>query len=421
MFSCVLLRCGDKQDDADVLLAEEATISVQVVSSLGRGVTALHYVVEESRDLLLCIPSTIRSRSGCTQEVKVTGCHFDIENEGRTTLKLAKQEENYPNQAKDLPSYAAIRRGLHSSISPNDTMIYLGRFEGKITLTVHIEFLLRLPLESSSHHILDNNIIAKKLSYSLNYASYAQILDVSHSCSVMDKFDWKFKDESHQMMLVKYDTVHDLHEMDEVPSITIKLSSEGSSQSACCMCLSSGKSSGWVDRTGIDTSRDKIYDGVMIASSRVTPEQLAVVPKNCINNGSNRCVSPSEFVFLVDCSASMNPFIDSVTAALITCIKSLPEGCFFNMIAFGSSFRQLFYKESMEYSRSNARKAVDFANHLKANLGGTELLPSLRWIFKNARKTDMPCQVFIITDVDQVVKDVPYVLRTIRKNRSYSR
>lgn len=50
---------------------------------------------------------------------------------------------------------------------------------------------------------------------------------------------------------------------------------------------------------------------------------------------------PSEFVFLMDCSGSISgKNIQAAADMLIMCIKSLPEGSFFNVITFGSTFIQ---------------------------------------------------------------------------------
>lgn len=443
MFSCTLLRCGEKPKDTEVLVAEKATLDIQVVSNAGRGTANCDYVVQESRgDLVLCVPSMINVSNGSTQKVKLTGCHLDVVDEGRTSLQLKKLDCDYPVQAKKLPSYATIKEGLSNSFSPNDTIFHLGYFESSTALTIHIEFLLNFSSPSTlpyPSHVLENGVLAKQISYNLKFASHVQIIDVSpaSSPSNFSDFYWFHTDRTEQVVHVTYDTVCDMHNMDERPSICVKMA--GQCPVACCVCLkNSNKNSSWhqslqqcyggmgrVCKEGASTSDEKTIDGVMMVSGTLTPDYLSGVCESCLNGGGevdlgSARLSPSEFVFLVDCSASMNSFVDHAVSTLITCIKSLPEGCFFNIIAFGSSFRQLFH-ESKEYSKSYVKNAVDFANQLSANLGGTELIPPLKWIFKNARKSDMPCQVFLITDMDQEVKDVPYMLSTIRKNRHHTR
>lgn len=445
MFSCAVLSCGGKPE-ANVMVAEKASLDVQVVSNVGRGNAICDYTVEKTHgELLLCVPSVISLRDGSTQEVKLTGCHLDVVKEGRTSLDLTKLDGDYPVQIKNLPNYATVRKGLNNNISPNDIILHLGHFEPKTVLTIHIDFLLKLSSFSSSVpcYVLENGILAKQISYRLKFASHVQIVDVSSSCSPSSFLDfcWFHTDRTEQVVHVSYDTVCDMHKVDETLSICIKMAGHHHTQSACCICLKkSSKTSSWQQQQqhygGMEIDceeKDEMtrrgdegaIDGVMMVSSRLTPDQLPGISESCTNGGGRigsglNCLSPSEFVFLVDCSASMNPFIDSVVSTLIICIRSLPEDCFFNMIAFGSSFRQLFH-ESKECSKSHVKYAVDFANQLKANLGGTDLLPPLKWIIKKARKSDMPCQVFVITDVDQEVKDVPYMLSSIRKNRHHMR
>ena len=445
MFSCALLCCGDK-GETNVLVADKATVDVRVVSSAGQGsVTCVYQVENSGGELVLHVPSVINLKGGSTLEVKLTGCHLNVVNEGRTSLKLLKLDGDYPVQTKNLPSYETVKKGLFSNVSPSDVILHLGHFEPKTELTIHIEFLLKLfflpDLSNMSGpcHILESGILAKQISYKLKFASQVQIMDVSPSShSLFVDFSWHYTDRSKQVVHASYETVCDMQEEDEAPSIYIKMANQNHAQSECCTCLkkscktSSRKQSDYGDmmtnyEEDDNTRRgdENATEGMMMISIRNTPDQLPRMSEICMN-GEERIgsalasLSPSEFVFLVDCSASMNLFIDNVVSTLITCIKSLPEGCFFNMIAFGSSFRQLFH-ESKEYSKSYVKYAVEFANQLKANLGGTELLPPLKWIFKKARKSDMPCQVFVITDVDQEIKDVPYMLKTISKNRHHTR
>ena len=427
MFSCVLLQCGGKREDSTALLAEKATVDIQVVSTVGRGTATLNYVVGENRDLVVCIPRSITSKNGCSEEVKVTGCHFDVTDEGRTTLQLVKQDDHYSTQVKSLPTFATVRKGLANSISADDTIIHLGRFEPKSGITIHIKFLLRLIHKSLTCHVLDNNIMAKKVLYSLSYASQVNILGVSSTSSVFSQFEWKFKDNSQKAVSVQYSTESGLHEMDEMPSLSIELSKQVVKQSECCVCLKSSGS----DHEPQPASRIQpaLPDGIMVASCKLSPDQLSnATARNCSikkgggtrSGGSSLLPPPSEFVFLVDCSASMNPYNDSLGPTLTTCLKSLHEGCYFNLIQFGSSFRCLS-SQSLEYTGANVRRAINYAYSLKPTLGGTELFLPLQWAFKHARKMEMPCQVFVITDVDQEVKDMAHIFNAIKKNRHYSR
>lgn len=442
MFSCILVQgCeepeGDDNGTGEFLVAERVCLDVQVVSNAGRGTAECRYAIDrDCKDVVACVPSTICVKDASTQQVKVTKCRMEVQKDGHTlhhsSLQLTKLDSEYSDHAKNLPSYVKIKKSLNRSVVQEDLILYLGHFEANTTATLKFEFLLQLkmvaehPSAPSTHsplyYVIDNNIPSQHVTYKLRLASHMHVINVSptSSSNPLTNFSWFYVDRTKQVIQVSYEAAQLRGNSSSDASFGIEMSGNhaNSVQSACCSCLV--QTSTFTPRhTFLAAEMEEEYDGVMMLSSRITKDQLL---GGCLRTRDPPRIPtcPSEFVFLVDCSASMNPFIDSVIATLITCIKSLPEGCYFNMIAFGSNFCQLFH-ESKEYSKSSVKKAVDFANQLKASLGGTELLHPLKWIYKSSRKEEMPCQVFIITDVDQEVKDIPYVLSTIKKHRHYAR
>jgi von Willebrand factor A domain-containing protein 5 len=84
----------------------------------------------------------------------------------------------------------------------------------------------------------------------------------------------------------------------------------------------------------------------------------------------------NEFIFVVDCSGSMEheSKISSARQALLLFLKSLPVGCPFNIIRFGSRHEKLFDEITKTYTEETLRKAEDYAKHMHADLGGTELV-----------------------------------------------
>ena len=105
-----------------------------------------------------------------------------------------------------------------------------------------------------------------------------------------------------------------------------------------------------------------------------------------------------EFIFLVDRSGSMGgEFIKSAGETLILFLKSIPPGCSFNIIGFGSNYESLF-PSSVPYNQENLDKAIHHAEHVDADLGGTELLPPLQFIFGQPLLEGLPRQVFVLTD-----------------------
>src|ERR1044072_7348540 len=93
--------------------------------------------------------------------------------------------------------------------------------------------------------------------------------------------------------------------------------------------------------------------------------------------------------------------------ALELLLRSLPEGCYFNVVSFGSLHDSLFPRSQL-YSEDSLSKALSLAQTMTSNYGGTEIFSALKWAFENSR-SDMPTSVFLITDgavwnVDQIVE-----------------
>ena len=105
-----------------------------------------------------------------------------------------------------------------------------------------------------------------------------------------------------------------------------------------------------------------------------------------------------EFVFLVDRSGSMSgSYIESASQTLVLFLKSVPPGCTFNIIGFGSRFTSLF-PNAVPYNQENLDVAIRHAENLNADLGGTELLSPLQHIFQQRATPGLPRQVFVLTD-----------------------
>ena len=126
-----------------------------------------------------------------------------------------------------------------------------------------------------------------------------------------------------------------------------------------------------------------------------------------------------EFVFIVDRSGSMNgSFIRSASETLVLFLKSIPPGCSFNIIGFGSSYRTLF-PSSVPYNQSSLDVAIQHAETLQADLGGTELLSPLKYVFSQPLLPGLPRQVFVLTDGS--VSNTNACIQEVRENVKYSR
>jgi Mg-chelatase subunit ChlD len=124
-------------------------------------------------------------------------------------------------------------------------------------------------------------------------------------------------------------------------------------------------------------------------------------------------------VFVIDRSGSMRgSYIQDASQTLLLFLKSIREGCYFNVIGFGSSYEHLF-PESVAYNQKNLEIAVKHAKNLKADLGGTELFDPLKDIFSHAPMKGLPRQVFVLTDGS--VGNTESVIKLVAKNSNNSR
>src|SRR5436305_15196336 len=81
--------------------------------------------------------------------------------------------------------------------------------------------------------------------------------------------------------------------------------------------------------------------------------------------------------------------------ALELLLRSLPEDCYFNVISFGSRHDSLFPK-SIFYSQDSLSKALNLAQSMTSNYGGTEIYSSLKCAFENSIY-DIHLYVFFLT------------------------
>ena len=126
-----------------------------------------------------------------------------------------------------------------------------------------------------------------------------------------------------------------------------------------------------------------------------------------------------EFIFLVDRSGSMGgEFIKSARETLVLFLKSIPPGCSFNIIGFGSNYESLF-SSSVPYNQEHLDRAIQHAECIDADLGGTELLPPLQFIFAQRLLEGLPRQVFVLTDGS--VSNTEACIQEVKRNAESAR
>ena len=130
-------------------------------------------------------------------------------------------------------------------------------------------------------------------------------------------------------------------------------------------------------------------------------------------------VSPSEVIFVVDRSGSMDgTSIEEVRKALQLSLRSLVPGCWFNIIGFGSSIDPLF-PQSRPYDESALAQAAAHVAAMQADLGGTEILPALEAAMKQPQREALPRQLVVVTDGE--VTNTDAVLAFAKSHSAYAR
>lgn len=134
---------------------------------------------------------------------------------------------------------------------------------------------------------------------------------------------------------------------------------------------------------------------------------------------SSESSEKGEFVFVVDRSGSMSGSKNnSARETLLLFLKSLPDGCYFNVVGFGSSYRTLF-KKSKLYNDENLKEATQLAETMQADLGGTEILAPLEWVFSQPLVKGHPRQLFLLTDGE--VGNTGQVINLVQTNSKSAR
>ncbi|XP_035697799.1 von Willebrand factor A domain-containing protein 5B1-like [Branchiostoma floridae] len=127
---------------------------------------------------------------------------------------------------------------------------------------------------------------------------------------------------------------------------------------------------------------------------------------------------PGNFIFILDRSGSMSGANIAVPTpgareTLLLFLKSLPTCCVFNIVSFGSSYKPMF-STSVPYTQQNVDKASADIKKMRADMGGTNILSPLQWVFSAPVTSGYPRQVFLLTDGS--VSNTGTVIDLVRKN-----
>ncbi|EAY13404.1 von Willebrand factor type A domain containing protein [Trichomonas vaginalis G3] len=107
--------------------------------------------------------------------------------------------------------------------------------------------------------------------------------------------------------------------------------------------------------------------------------------------------SNSEFYFIIDCSGSMSgSCIQNAKLCLNIFMHSLPIGCRFSIIKFGSDYEVALHP--CDYTDENVSEAMKQLNNIDAEMGGTDILSPLKYVMELTPKQGFIKQVFLLTD-----------------------
>lgn len=448
MFCGLLFSTGRGNGDTLPLVAQSTDYNVNVVSGIGEGSADLAYILNEDYDdLVFYVPHLIDHQGKTRQYIKLTHCSLLVrksQTESAEEYSFQIREfvsAEYSLRLSSLPSFTELKQqykpllsAYTGAFSSDDVFLHLGSHTAYSQLNVRVQFLVKLDSPSSVHpitpepssslsakpmplwqYMIHNILPTKNLKFTVNFASSLPIERVEVEPLLENGMEWSCTHNSESKlnilnMCCELQSCPMLH--DRLPCSFTVFFSPGALFS-CYTCVFQKEQKQLSDSVHQQTEVSTLHiDAIMMSSLTLSKDQLPLSVQHLQ-------VFPSEVIFIIDCSGSMSGSkIQSAADMLVTCVKSLPFGCYFNVIAFGSHFRQLFHS-SEKYTKYTVERAVTFANQLQATLGGTDLLPPLQWIFKKNCCRNLSRQLFIITDGG--VTNTQQVLNIITNSRHNAR
>ncbi|XP_072111247.1 von Willebrand factor A domain-containing protein 5B1 isoform X4 [Mobula birostris] len=126
-----------------------------------------------------------------------------------------------------------------------------------------------------------------------------------------------------------------------------------------------------------------------------------------------------EIIFLIDRSGDRSGVkMGKIKEAMIVAIKSLPPGTLLNIIGLGSNVRTLF-SSSRLCSDETLSLACEYIQRMGADMGSTNILAALSWIYKQPVLCGYPRQLFLLTDAS--VCHAGKIIELVRKYATSAR
>lgn len=420
MFSCLLLHSGSP---ADPVPATRCQSQFRAVGNIAHGAVSLQFdPPRELTESVLYVPNLCLRRAIGRTRLRVTACTV-TNGSSKTTLRLCgARGMDDPRLQKLKITNSVVKKRYCKAVSHwagvqsiDDFVVHIGPVHRQTRLVVELEFLLLIEPQTDKGGVY--------CTYGCMLPASSHTLDVTlYQSSKVESFTSSFEPEGATKPILSEGSAEDgtaLHfygsisdySLEEPFGITLLLQSTSyCTPTAEVVSLllpepypvkmaPTNEDGGHV----LDT-----IDGLMLMNCAMSK------PTACFERRSPE-LYPCDFVFLVDCSGSMSGLkIQMASETLILSLKSLPAGCCFNIIAFGSKYYHLF-PSSEELSEKTLEKGVQFCNQLKACLGGTELLNPIRWLLRRPPANELSRQVFLITDGG--APNYHAVLQTVRRHR----
>ncbi|KAJ3111436.1 hypothetical protein HDU96_005696 [Phlyctochytrium bullatum] len=328
-------------------------------------------------------------------------CAFECDVDGKRIAGIVKEKEEAREEYK-----AAVESGKTAGLveqqQPDVFQISLGNIQGS-KVTTHITYIQELAHDADAEEFRFT-LLSKQLTRRYGDAPTAEKLPGTVGTSVTTNVARMNLDDDDAPPAVSISL-----EM-ATPIVSVRSPSHASMVVSLGAAKAGGDDAFDPCKALIELEDEKALDDeelVVVAKVKGMNEPVCMVERHPLDG--THCVGVtmvprfalneirSELVVLVDRSGSMaGGKIMQAALALEVFLKSIPPGSYFNIVGFGSHHQNLFPK-SKEYSAATLKTASDHVANLKADLGGTEIQRALEAVFAS-RRTDMPTQVFVLTD-----------------------
>lgn len=414
MFCCLLLH---KEAPDEPIVPRKCDLQSVCVGFVGKGTAAIEFEIRRTmKAVVLYIPTLLQQPSRARTRVRVTKCVLQ-ERRGSEIVRSDVFQLSHNSTASaqgPVPSYSQVKRRCTKAVfsysgaqSPYDCIFYIGDIEKGSVLIAKVDFLSNMEPTTASTgacYVYSCLFPCEDLSMKTEIFASAAIESVAPMNGKLSQIEVN-QHAANQCTVVLKCHPDSPHSKGITQGFCLQLASDSFIGSCFTALLQKGLGVHLPSGAQVQT-----FDGVLMGSFMFTGTQDTV---------TSPVLVPSEVVFVVDCSGSMSGLkIQSASESLILAIKSLPAGCYFNIMAFGSKYRTLFHS-SVELTEKTMGRAIQFCNQMQPYLGGTELLRPLSWILKQPLCGSLPRQVFLITDGG--VPNVRVVLETVSRHRQNTR